>query len=160
MSKTNLVAFLLILKTYFELKQCTLLFQNEKAYSGNYARDGGFNLMKTGGLLSNFTREGVSATESRWIKDDRLRLDQGNEREGDDGRNSDTSSKLHGQRRGGHRCSRLGAYGPRFEEPKAPGDGGGSREPVQAKNGASGRGWRGGRHGRRARAHGRPRIRL
>ena len=96
--------------------------------------------MKTGGHLSNFTREGVSATKSRWIKDDRLRLDQGNEREGDDGQNSDTGGKLHGRRRGGHRRAWLGAYGPRFEEPKAPGDEGGSCEPLQAKKAAGGEG--------------------
>ena len=83
MSKTNLVAFLLILKTYFELKQCTLLFQNEKAYSGNYARDGGFNLVKTGGLFSKFTCERVTSNPGRRSRDGRLELNLGErEREG------------------------------------------------------------------------------
>ena len=105
--------------------------------------------MKTEGLFRKITREGVSANQSRRIKDGWLGLDQREERRKGSGRNSDAGGKLHGRRRGGHWRARIGAYRPRFEEPKAPGDGGGSREPVQAKNGASGRGWRGGRHGRR-----------
>ena len=49
----------------FRLKQCILRFQNEKAYSGNYARDGGFKKAKPGGLFGKVTREGVSAIQGR-----------------------------------------------------------------------------------------------
>ena len=43
--------------------------------------------MNPGGLFSKSTREGVSATESRWIKIGRHGLDQGREKEGVAGRN-------------------------------------------------------------------------
>ena len=71
-----------MLKTYFELKQLTLRFQNEKAYMGKYAKDGGFYYMKIEGLLSIFTREGVSSNVNRRIKIGRLELDQRRERKG------------------------------------------------------------------------------
>ena len=80
MSKTNPVAFLEILKSYFGLKQYTLRFQKEKAYSGKRAMDGGFYLSKPGGLFRKIIREGVSDVLGRWIMDGWLRTD-GRERE-------------------------------------------------------------------------------
>jgi len=50
--------------------------------------DCGFNSVKLGGLFSKSTREGVSATESRWIKIGRHGLDLGREKEGVAGQNS------------------------------------------------------------------------
>ena len=92
--------------------------------------------MKTEGLFSKVTRERVSSNPGRRSGDGRLESAWGRKA----GRNSDTGGKLHGRRRGGHRRARLGAHEPRFEEPKAQGSSGGSREPVQAKNRAGGRG--------------------
>ena len=62
---------------YFGLKQCTLRFQIEEAYSGNYARDDGFNSSKTEGLFSKFTRERVSSNPGRRSGDGRLELNLG-----------------------------------------------------------------------------------
>ena len=53
-------------------------------YTGKYAKDGGFYYMKTEGLFSIFTREGVSSNVNRRIKIGRLELDQGIEKK--DGR--------------------------------------------------------------------------
>ena len=52
---------------YFELTQLTLCFQNEKAYTGKYAKDGGLYLAELEGLFSIITREGVSSNVSRRI---------------------------------------------------------------------------------------------
>ena len=52
-----------MLKTYFELKQLTLRFQNEKTYTEKYVKDGGFYYMKIEGLFIIFTREGVSSIQ-------------------------------------------------------------------------------------------------
>ena len=49
---------------------------------GKYAKDGGFYYMKIEGLLSIFTREGVSSNVNRRIKIERLELDQRRERKG------------------------------------------------------------------------------
>ena len=43
--------------------------------------DGGRNLLRAKGLFRNLTREGVLAYVSRWIKNGRLGLDLGKERE-------------------------------------------------------------------------------
>ena len=43
-----------MLKTYFELKQLTLRFQNEKTYTVKYAKDGGFYFKKREGLFNKF----------------------------------------------------------------------------------------------------------
>ena len=53
----------------------------------------------------------------------------GGEREGV-GRNSAAAAALHGQRRGARRSVRFGGYGPRFDEPRAPGEGGEAGELV------------------------------
>ena len=57
-------------------------FQNEKAYSGNYARDGGFNLVKTGGLFRKFTCERVTSNLDRRCENGRLESNLGEREEG------------------------------------------------------------------------------
>ena len=80
-------------------------------------------MVKTGGLFNKFTCERVTSNPGRKSRDGRLGSVLGKEEKGGgSGRHSDTGGKLHDRRRGGHRRVRLGAYGPRFEEPKTPGE--------------------------------------
>ena len=51
-------------------------------YSGNYARDGWFNLVKTGGLFSKFTCERVTSNPRRKSGDGRLGSVLGKEEKG------------------------------------------------------------------------------
>ena len=83
--------------------------------------DCGFNKMKPGGLFSKVTHEGVSAYVSRWIKNGWIRLDLG-KGEKELARIVALVVALHGQRRGARRSVRFGGYGPRFDEPRAPGE--------------------------------------
>ena len=54
MSNTKSVAKLKLRETYFESDNGDLRFQKEKAYTGKYAKDGGFYYMKTEGFFSKF----------------------------------------------------------------------------------------------------------
>ena len=140
---------------YFGLKQNILRFQKEKAYSVNVFWTVGYIWPNSGVSLAKLPREGVSAYVSRWIKNGRLRID-GRERE------KAVVARIvrprwcsHCRRRGGHRRARNSAYGPWFEEPRTPGDGGGEGDLGQADTTAGGRGRGGGCHGRRPGAIGR-----
>ena len=91
--------------------------------------------MRTERLFRKITREGVSANQSRRIKDGWLGLDQREERRKGSGRNSDAGGKLHGRWRGGLWRARNTAYGPRFEEPRTPGVSWGEGELANGRYG-------------------------
>ena len=102
--------------------------------------DGGFYLAELEGLFSKITREGVSAYVSHWIKNGRIGLDQGEKREGASDGTVHPRRHSHCRQRGGHWRAWLGAYGPRFEEPRAPRDSEGSRDLGHADKAARGEG--------------------
>ena len=140
---------------YFGLKQCTLRFQNEKAYSGNYVRDGGFNSSETEGLFSKVTRERVSSNRGRRSGDGRIGLALGKKEKGVWPSTVAPALALHGCRRGARWSARFGGYNPRFEELRTPGSSGGEGEPAKANTVAGGECRDDGRHGQRPKAHGR-----
>ena len=122
------------------------------------AEDRGFKITKLGGLFSKKTREGVSAILGHWITDGQLRLElRGRERRLAAGTGPRRAGH-HGRRRETRRRTRFRVYGPRFDEPRAPGEKGGESDLAQAENAAGGHGRRGGRHGRRRESPWRTRI--
>ena len=113
------------------------------------AEDCGFYLTKLGGLFSKFTHEEVPVFQSRWITDGWFGLDLGEREKEVVAGTVAPAARHHCRRQGGHRRTWNSAYGPRFEEPRAPGERGGEGELAKADTAAGGESRDGGRHGRR-----------